>query len=380
MEEITFEPPIYLYHLSGGLRLLYGSNDICWLMEHNSSEMIVFPATARDLEEVLQDYSQIRLLGCNKYDQVEELHDIIADNFSLDVTDEQGWCLAFNQHTHWSGVANGLHQEGKIDEALMCNRLSTQIIKSTRRLEKLSRAYGFAFENSKPDRKSLFSLKSDKYSANIGYEFGSLLDDLYATRDAIGAIVLRIYFNERGSFSTKKLRTKVMSAPTSPLLAMISESMFSPDAGDMLISRMSTYRGVALHCMGTSNPVTHDSVLMKSESGRFGEIYRVIYPLYDDLEELKRIEKGEPALTLKDRTKEFHRFAMLEHHIDALEFGYDCLVRLLRIAELLAAAVPLASQPLRLTEANILKIEYTDKDGKRVRLRRDDASGKLVED
>lgn len=378
MENLIFEPPLHLFHLSGGLRLLAGNNQLCWLMDKFSATMLVY-STLGDASDALSGYPSIQILGRNRFDQAEELNESIAQAFSIHGGDDTESFRAFSHHTHWSGVSNRLRIDGMIDEALMAQRVSTQIFKSTRRFEKLSKAYQVARDASHPPKAHSISFSQDKYAADIGSEFGSLLDDLYATRDAINALALRLHFQDSGNFQTKKFRARVLNSLESPMSKIIAGSMFCSEMGDMLISKMSTYRGVALHCLGTSNPITKDSTMIKSEGGPFGVLNRVIYPLYDDMEELTRIEKGQPTASRGSESAEFRRFAMLPEHTDALDFSHKCLLRLLKIAELLADALGIEPQALQITEKDILKMEYTDDAGRRVRLERDLLSGELVE-
>ncbi|UCA45385.1 hypothetical protein [Pseudochrobactrum sp. XF203] len=329
-------------------------------------------------EDILSFYPEIRIIGRTRFSTVEDMKESISPNFAIRSTSHSNQCLAFNQHTFWSGVANGFSQDGAAESAHICRRLSTQIIKSTRRLEKLSLSYRSALPSQKIPEDGSVSFQQDKFASNIGNEFGSFLDDLYGLRDAINVIVYKILLGKEGSFSTSALKKAVAACELSPTVDLINAAMFDDVDGDLIISKMSTYRGVALHSMGTSNPVTLDSLMIKSVSGPLGKIARLVYPLYDDITQLKEIEAGKSFRLIHNRD-EFERFAKLDNHLDGMEFAYDCFVRLLQIAESLGIELRLEPRHIQLTDRDILKATFTDDNGNVVHLERDPISGALKE-
>jgi hypothetical protein len=95
---------------------------------------------------------------------------------------------------------------------------------------------------------------------------------------------------------------------------------------------------------------------------------------------MREIEKGSSRGILRAATREAaERFLGKDTHLDALEFSFDCFVRLLRIAELLASDTGLQSRPMVITDDNILEATFTDGTGKVTRIKRDATTGKLVE-
>lgn len=374
--DLSFDPPLNLYHLSGGLQLLLGENLQAWLIDAHAEYPFVWSAL-NGPQDILSFYPEIRIIGRTRFASVEEMKEPISPNFVIRSASRSHQCLAFHQHTFWSGMANGFSQDGAAESAHICRRLSTQIIKSTRRLEKLSLSYRSALPTQKIPEDGSISFHQDKYSSNIGNEFGSLLDDLYGLRDAINVIVYKLLLQKNGGFSTRALKKAVADHPSSPTVELIKAAMFDEFCGDLIISKMSTYRGVALHSMGTSNPLTSDSVMIKCANGPLGKIARIVYPLYDDISQLKEIEAGKSFGPI-DKREEFERFAKLDNHLDAMEFAYDCFVRLLQIAESLGAELGLEPQHIKLTDRDILKATFTDEDGNVVHLERDPTTGELV--
>jgi hypothetical protein len=374
--EINFDPPLDLYHLSGGLQLLLGKNRQAWLVDAHAEHLLVWSAL-NGPSDILSFYPDIRIIGQTRFSSVEEMKEPISPNFVICSASRSSQCLAFSQHTFWSGIANGFSQDGAAESAHICRRLSTQIIKSTRRLEKLSLSYRLALPSQTVPEEGIISLHQDKFASNIGNEFGSILDDLYALRDAINVIVYKLLLGLHGTFSTKALKKNVSGVGSSPTINLINSAMFDNDGGDLITSKMSTYRGVALHSMGTSNPVTSDSIMIKCTSGPLGRIARIVYPLYDDIANLKEIEAGRSFGTIRNRD-EFERFAKLETHLDGLEFAYDCFVRLLQISESLSAELGLEPRHLKLTDQDIISATIKDEDGNLIHLGRDPNTGELV--
>lgn len=107
--------------------------------------------------------------------------------------------------------------------------------------------------------------------------------------------------------------------------------MFS-NSGDLLIDHMSLYRSVAQHCLGATNPVLGDIYQLRVSTEPFGDLPYLIYPLYDDIGKMREIEQGSSKGILEGfPIEEAKRFFGLGDYRDALEFCYDCFVRLLRI-------------------------------------------------
>lgn len=375
--ELSFEPPLQLYHLSGGLQLLIGNNRLALMSDVHSGYPLLW-STLNGPSDILSFYPGIRIIGRTRFSTADEMSEPISPNFAIRAVSRSNQCLAFNQHTFWSGVANGFGKDGAAENAHFCRRLSTQIIKSTRRLEKLSLSYRLALPFQEIPKEGDVSFHQNKLASNIGNEFGSLLDDLYGLRDAINVIVYKVLLGRSGSFSTKALKKAISPISSSPTANLISSAMFDEADGDLIISKMSTYRGVALHCMGTSNPATLDSVMVKCVSGALGTIARIVYPLYDDITELKEIEAGRSFGPRQDRNA-LERFAKLDNHLDGMDFAYDCFVRLLQIAESLGIELRVEPRHMQLTDRDILKATFTDEDGNVINLERDPVSGEQFE-
>jgi hypothetical protein len=95
---------------------------------------------------------------------------------------------------------------------------------------------------------------------------------------------------------------------------------------------------------------------------------------------MRAIEKGSSKGILEPATQtEMERFLRKPDHLDALEFLFDCLVRLLRIAEMLAREIGLEARMTTITDEDIIEATLTDETGKVTRVRRDAATGKLME-
>ncbi|GEM_PF-2634470 len=350
------------------------------MIDTDTDKLNVFSTLSGDPEDILTHYPDIKVMARNRYKRPEETEDAVSEIFVLRATNGENQCLAFSQHTFWSGIAQGFHSDGLSDHAMMARRLTTQIVKTLRRFEKLSNSYRIAIAAADAAPSEGISFVQNKYASNVGHEFGSFLDDLYALRDAINAIIHKIHLKADVSFSTKNFKKKLETAPVSALTKMIQGSMFDPTAGDLIVSHMSTYRAVAIHSLGTSNPVSGDSLVTKFADGPIGRVSWLVYPLYDDMEKLKEIEFGASGSVFeKMEFEEFKRFATLEKHIDAMDFGYRCFVRLLQTADLLGSELGMTPRHLTITDKDILSAEFRDEDGNRKRLHRDGLTGELVE-
>lgn len=351
-------PPAHLFRLSGGIKVIVDAKGKCQVIGVRPGRELHLNLNGTPVGAHFFDYQAIRVLARSKCYDDDELNDPISDILALRAIGPDGKCLAYSQQFYWSGVSHVLHERGMVPEEGLVRRMVTQIRTSLRRFEKLFIAYSVFLETlvDRQPRDGYFVV--DKYTANIGTEFGAFLDALYGLRDAVNAIAYRMLFAETGSFQTKKFKSRIQHNPQSAFAQLVDSSMFDEDGGDRLLARMSTYRAVALHCMGTSNPVAGDSILFKEEAGAFGPILRAIYPLYDDMAKLREIERGTAVgFSFRRDQDELRRFLSLSRHDDALDFGFDCFARLLNMARLLGDELGMESRHPAITDDDIIRAE-----------------------
>ncbi|MER9490157.1 hypothetical protein NKI50_30140 [Mesorhizobium sp. M0563] len=354
-KQYELTPPAHLFRLSGGIKLIVDAGAKCQVIGIKPGREAHFSLNGRKIGATLFDYSNIRVLARTKCYDDDELLDPISDNLALRAFGPDGKCVAFSQEFYWSGVSHVFHEQGKYLEEGYVRRLTTQIRTCLRRFEKLFIAYSMFLETLAESPPQKGHLVRDKHTVNIGGEFGALLDGLYALRDAVNAVAFRVLFGDEALLHTKKFKIKVLANTQSAFAQLVNASMFDEQNGDLLLSRMSTYRSVALHCMGTSNPVTADSVLFREETGLFGPILRAVYPLYDDMAKLREIERGTAVgFSFRSNLDELKRFVELRTHDDALDFGFDCFVRLLTMARLLGDELGLESRHFEITDRDII--------------------------
>lgn len=328
---------------------------------------------------MLQSQSGLRHIGANQFNDAGEMQDPVTQRFELSVRAQNGWCLATAQSDEWHGVANALHQSGRGADALVANRIASQVRTCLVRLERLSVAYRTVLTEATKNRvlplSNRFTL--NKYSAYIGIEYRATLNELYALRDAVLVGAYRFRFQQTEPFSLPRIKALVAAVPNGSA-KLVSDAMFS-DAGDRLLDHMALYRNVALHCLGATNPIFGDAYQLRLSAGPFGDLLYVLFPLYDDVEKMRAIERGSSKGVLeRPPQEELERFGRLEHYRDALEFCYDCFVRLLQIGELLRRESGIEPLTLTITDKDIIKLVVTDGSGKVKRAKRDE-TGRLVE-
>jgi hypothetical protein len=358
-KQYLLTPPAHLFRLSGGIKLIVDAQEKCQVIGISPGREAHFSLSGRKVGATLFDYGNIRILARTKCDDDQELRDPISSNLALRAFGPDGKSLAFSQEFHWSGVSHVLHEQGMYMEERLVRRMTTQIRTCLGRFEKLFLAYAGFLETLTEGRPEKGHIVWSKHTVNIGSEFGALLESLYALRDAVNAVAYRMLFGGEAAFLTKKFKAKVLAASQSTFAKLVSASMFD-DRGDLLLSRMSTYRSVALHCMGTCNLITGDSIIFKEETGIFGPILRTVYPLYDDMSKLKEIEKGTAkGFSFRRDLAELKRFGELRAHDDALDFGFDCFVRLLTVARFLSEELGLESRHPVITDSDIVGVDIT---------------------
>ncbi|MER8672971.1 hypothetical protein [Mesorhizobium sp. M0037] len=344
-------PPAQVFWLSGGMRLIVDAERSCRLLTVSPHRVASFKLGDSKIGSVLFDYKNIRVLAHSMSFSDRDLNDPIADQFVLFAVKDREY-LTSTQQIYWSGVGNVFNENGKYDEEGMVRRLRTQMRVAHRRFEKLFSSYSHFLDFEENDRSILFR---NKHSQNIGLEFSALLDSLFSLRDAVNSIAFRLLLGGVGTFDTKKLKTKILGKSDSEFSTLLASSMFEEASGDLLLRRMSTYRAVALHCLGTTNPVTGDGIYFRKDSGIFGSIRRVVFPLYDDMQKMREIETGTPAgFSFRRDDEELRRFMERPRHDDALDFGFLTLARLLDLCRLLGSELGLESRLLTLTDNDII--------------------------
>jgi len=147
-----------------------------------------------------------------------------------------------------------------------------------------------------------------------------------------------------------------------------------------LIERMSLYRSIALHCLGDTNPIFGDVYKIAVSNSPFGCLYRLAYPLYDNIEWLKDIEKKASKYLLENPAREeAERYLQLQEHTDALEFCFDSFARLLQVAESLESETNLKSSDYIITDKVIIELKVTTEGGMTKHYKRSPESGNLEE-
>jgi len=95
---------------------------------------------------------------------------------------------------------------------------------------------------------------------------------------------------------------------------------------------------------------------------------------------MRTIEQGSSKGVLDAPSRaEAERFLSISSHVDALEFCYDCFVRLLEICEALASEIKIEPKAIVITKNEILEATVTNAYGETRRVKRDEATGQLVE-
>jgi hypothetical protein len=375
---VDLMPPIQVHHLSGGAVLWLGSDRTAALRSPAGMNAYCL-RRGQSIVSLLRAYKKIRVLGRTTFQHPEEMHDPVTDNFVLPVLTKEHKCLAHDQQLYWRGAAIAAYQDGKGIESVVASRVASQVRICLRRIEQLSIAYRMTldFAGTQPQRASP-TLTNNKYAQAIGTEFRSILNELYALRDAVNSAVYRFKYGCSDGLRTKSLE-KYVREDTSALGRLIHQSMFEP-AGERLLDHMSLYRSVALHSLGMTNPVLGDGYFAAIENGILGPIMHVCFPLYDNIDRMREMEHaGSKGVLAPLPQDEAMRFVRKADHLDALEFCFDCFERILRIAEALAKEVALPSGPWHITDDDIQEVTITEVDGSVKRAKRDGLTGNLVE-
>jgi hypothetical protein len=378
-EGIQFVPPMWVHHLSGGLSLMTSSNKHALLMPSSVGMTFFCQSQRASATAILQGQSGLRHLGSNFFRAAGEMDDAITQHFEISARAQNGSCLATTQSEEWHGVANALHHSERGADALVASRIASQIRTCTARLERLSVAYRAALTDAKnrSETPTTHKFTLNKYASYIGIEYRAALNELYALRDAALVGAYRLRFKQTSPFSMRRMQALVVET-SGGCAELILHAMFS-DVGDRLLDQMALYRSVAQHCLGATSPIFGDAYQLCLSSGPFGDLMYVLFPLYDDIEKMRAIERGSSKGILeRPSQEELERFGRLGNYRDALEFCFDCFVRLLQIIDLIRRESGIEPRQVVITDKEILDLVVTDETGKVTRAKRDD-TGRLVE-
>jgi len=95
---------------------------------------------------------------------------------------------------------------------------------------------------------------------------------------------------------------------------------------------------------------------------------------------MRDIEKGSSQGVFDDVSiEEAERFFNSKSKGDALEFCFDCFIRLLQIGQQLKTELDIEPSIMTLTDKDIRSATYTDEYGNVVQLEKDPKTGKLQE-
>ena len=374
--KLAFEPPLLVHYLSGGLSLLVSRNNLNAVFAPRSG-IIPYCSCDGRIDQLLNDQPGVRVLGIAFNQSAEEMQDPVISKFILPRGGTSA-CRAHAQQVYWEGLGNTLGSAERRSDSLVANRVSNQFRVCTFRFERLAAAYRTVLSIvGNEEHQANNALTNNKYAQYVGNEYRSLLNELYGLRDALLGAFFRILNGRTGPYESKKVRSLVKGAQHGAA-KMILDSMFA-ESGDRLIEHMTLYRSVALHCLGDNHPIFGDGYKISESVGVFGHLPMIVYPLYDDIERMRDIEKDSSKGTAERLPREeAERFLSLKSHIDALEFCFDCYVRLLSLSEAMASEIPLKPQPFTLTDKDILELTMKSRDGT-VRRFKQSESGNLVE-
>ena len=267
--EATFEPPISLYHLSGGLQLLVGSNQFFWFMSPHADEPLLGKFNGTEEYIVARLIADLKVIGIDRYETVEELKETVSDAFLFSVGPS---CYVTEQIQNWFGISNALDKEN----SRLASRVAAQLQLCLHRLKKLSVSYRNALISTNPPVDCEFQAHNNKHSKNMASEYRSLLNELYSLRDAINTIYYKLCCKREDAYRSKSLKKILTSANRSDAGNLIFQSMFE---GDRLIHKMSTLRSIALHIIPFTNPIMSDVFMLIRTNTEFGHIPRVVVPL-----------------------------------------------------------------------------------------------------
>lgn len=362
---LTFQPPITVLNMSGGVSCLTSGNNTCWLMlPKRSTFWTQLDATP---QWVLDHITPLRILTKSYFQSADELHDPIPDS-ALYLPTSRPDISDVTQFRRWFGLSTAFAAQEKHTTALRAERIGKQILFCRDTLFALQRSYLFAMDHTFQEENISYPedgnvhFMLNKYATDIGYRTHTCLNELQGLRDFLLYYIFEdMYLKNIGIVDGLKM----IQANDKFNFGSLLSHMFSN--GDPMgpIALMSLYRNVFFHFTGTSNNPLGQAYCFRETESMFGRVPYLIYPLHDDLARLKAIERRAPLGegTKHDRQKEAERFMKLSNYRDGLEFCYDSFLALLLLSSAIERKVDLASETVTLTDSDILQATVRNSDG-----------------
>jgi hypothetical protein len=149
-------------------------------------------------------------------------------------------------------------------------------------------------------------------------------------------------------------------------LAAIITPLINRDSPMGRIALTSLYRNVFFHYTGSQIHLLGPMYCFRECSGPLGFVPYLLYPLYDNIERLKSIERG--RITDDDgvdaQREEAIRLMKLSTQTDALELCYDTFVDVLVISKEVEKQIQITSENIIIRDSDILEATLRDADGK----------------
>jgi hypothetical protein len=378
--DLSFDPPITVFNLSGGVSCMSGSNGTCWLTLPGPRGVFwttLQPATA---PHPLNYLAPLKILTRTHFNRAEELHDPLESS-SLYLANASGISLENEQSARWIGFSIAYRSRRDTLKARWAERIDKQILFCRNTLDALIRSYRSTLTSNLLESEicypevGTFRYTENKYSTDIGYRAQSCLNELYALRDLIMSFLFEGLYGQKVSLS--RMNDFINSDDRFGFASTILP-LFSRDVPIGKIALMSIYRNVFFHYTGPRSGPFGPMYCFRENYGPLGLVPYLVYPLYDDIDRLKLIERGKylDNDSTEVQKQEAIRFMQLSSHLDVLDLCYECFVILLMISELIEKQIPLKSENVVLTDKDILDLTLHGADGQ-VKKYKQNKDGKL---
>jgi hypothetical protein len=366
--DLSFDPPITVFNLSGGVSCLSGASGTCWLMLPSAQGIFWTALQPFTIPDPLNSLAPLRILTQSHFNSAEELHDPL-ESTSLFLRNTSGVSFDVEQSNRWTGLSTAYINRRETFKAKRAERIGTQIRFCRNTLDALIKSYRSALTVnlvgtgiSHPDDGEI-RFTADKHSIDIGYRTQSCLNELYALRDFIMYFLFEDLYGRKISLSKA---SELLKSDDRFGLAAIITPLINRDSPMGRIALTSLYRNVFFHYTGSQIHPLGPMYCFRECSGPLGFVPYLLYPLYDNIERLKSIERG--RITDDDgvdaQREEAIRFMKLSTQTDALELCYDTFVDLLVISKEVEKQIQITSENIVIKDSDILEATLRDADGK----------------
>jgi hypothetical protein len=343
------KPPYRIAYLSGGIKVVFGSNNTAVLSPSMNSENGVLLPTAKpsNVHQIVNEIG-VNFLGFGNAIDEDELAQSHNYNFSVWPMGTPNTSPIRHAAPFWKAVSKNMLDT---DQRVMTYRVGSQISVIDIRILNTLNAYNVAGFETAARPSNLNRITGDIHTNRFAAETQGLLNDLYSLRDFILQLYSSLRFSTIPKIDKLKKRIEQESNPTD-----LDQTILKSISPEGEIYKLSSYRDLVAHVL----PIFSAQSSFHIVQGAFLRGYtfpRVVFPLFEELLEAKKESRGEKRLKEYNLSRKYVEQVLSNPNLtDALDFCCAAYVHLLSIGQHVAQQFELEPYLFTITDDDIKEV------------------------